>query len=415
MEGMRFIQSVRLENILSFGPDMAEFPLEPLNVLIGPNASGKSNLIEVLSLLHAAPSDLQEPIRRGGGVRDWLWKGDPGTPTATVEVTVGNPNGQMALRYRLSFTCTMERFTMVDEVVKDTKPGPGGEAPDFYYSYKGSPAVLSGPVIKFVALTEGNPVGIFDPPVGDRLEQIIPWEEVSPDQSILSQRRDPRAYPELWWANVIFTLMRFYRGLDLRRDAPVRLPQKPDLPQDFLMEDASNLNVVLSHLLNLPDVGERILARMRDFYPSFRDVRDRVGEGTVQVFFHEKGLRHPVSATRLSDGSLRYLCLLAVLCNPNMPGVVCIEEPELGLHPDIIPEVAKLLVEASSRNQIFVTTHSDVLVDALTETPEAVIVCEKEEGATKMRRLDSEELKPWLEEYRLGEMWTRGEIGGNRW
>ena len=412
MEGMRFIQSIRLENILSFGPDMAELPLEPLNVLIGPNASGKSNLIEALSLLHAAPSDLQEPIRRGGGVRDWLWKGVPGAPTATVEVTFRT---QRPLRYRLSFTCPADRFVMIDEVVEDTKPGPGGEAPDFYYSYKGSPAVLGSPVIKFVALTEGNPVGIFEPPVGDRLEQIIPWEEASPDQSILSQRRDRRAYPELWWVNAIFTIMRFYRELDLRRDAPVRLPQKPDLPQGFLMEDASNLSVVLSHLLNQPDVRERILERMRDFYPSFRDVMATVSGGAVQVFFHEKGLRHPVPATRLSDGSLRYLCLLAVLCNPNSPGVVCIEEPELGLHPDIIPEVAKLLVEASYRSQIFVTTHSDVLVDALTETPEAVIVCEKEEGATRMRRLDAEELKPWLEEYRLGEMWTRGEIGGNRW
>ena len=412
MEGMRFIQSIRLENILSFGPDMAELPLEPLNVLIGPNASGKSNLIEALSLLHAAPQDLQEPIRRGGGVRDWLWKGVPGAPTATVEVTFRT---QRPLRYRLSFTCPADRFVMIDEVVEDTKPGPGGEAPDFYYSYKGNPAVLGSPVIKFVALTEGNPVGIFEPPVGDRLEQIIPWEEASPDQSILSQRRDRRAYPELWWVNAIFTIMRFYRELDLRRDAPVRLPQKPDLPQGFLMEDASNLSVVLSHLLNQPDVRERILERMRDFYPSFRDVMATVSGGAVQVFFHEKGLRHPVPATRLSDGSLRYLCLLAVLCNPNSPGVVCIEEPELGLHPDIIPEVAKLLVEASYRSQIFVTTHSDVLVDALTETPEAVIVCEKEEGATRMRRLDAEELKPWLEEYRLGEMWTRGEIGGNRW
>ena len=409
---MRFIQSIRLENILSFGPDTAELPLEPLNVLIGPNASGKSNLIEALSLLHATPSDLQEPIRRGGGVRDWLWKGVPGAPTATVEVSF---RSQRPLRYRLSFTCTADRFTMVDEVVEDMKPGPGGEAPDFYYSYKGSPAVLGSPVIKFVALTEGNPVGIFEPPVGDRLEQIIPWEEASPDQSILSQRRDRRAYPELWGVNAIFTIIRFYRELDLGRDAPIRLPQKPDLPQDFLMEDASNLSVVLSGLLNQPDVRERILERMRDFYPSFRDVTVTIGGGTVQIFFHEKGLRHPVPATRLSDGSLRYLCLLAVLCNPNSRGVVCIEAPELGLHPDIIPEVAKLLVEASYRSQIFVTTHSDVLVDALTETPEAVIVCENEEGATRMRRLDAEELKPWLEEYRLGEMWTRGEIGGNRW
>ena len=424
MEGMRFIQSIRLENILSFGPDMAELPLEPLNVLIGPNASGKSNLIEALSLLQAAPQDLQEPIRRGGGVRDWLWKGVPVAPTATVEVTIEYPSAVFEpRRYRLSFNAdVLNQFAIVDEVVEDTKPGPDGEAPDFYYRYKGESAryesgrLFSGShVIKAVVPTEGDPLGILTPSGASRFEQVLPWGEVEPGQSILSQRRDPLVYPELWVANRTFSRIRFYRELDLRRDAPVRLPQKPDLPQGFLMEDASNLSVVLSDLLNQPDVRERILERMRDFYPSFRDVMATVSGGAVQIFFHEKGLRHPVPATRLSDGSLRYLCLLAVLCNPNSPGVVCIEEPELGLHPDIIPEVAKLLVEASSRSQIFVTTHSDVLVDALTETPEAVIVCEKEEGATRMRRLDAEELKPWLEEYRLGEMWTRGEIGGNRW
>ena len=316
----------------------------------------------------------------------------------------------------------LDQFAIVDEVVEDTKLRPDGEAPDFFYRYKGESAryesgrLFSGShVIKAVAPTEGGPLGILTPSGASRFEQVLSWEEVKPDQSILSQVRDPRAYPELWWVNATFTLMRFYRELDLGRDAPIRLPQKPDLPQDFLMEDASNLSVVLSGLLNQPDVRERILERMRDFYPSFRNVTPTVSGGTVQIFFHEKGLRHPVPATRLSDGSLRYLCLLAVLLNPHLPRVICIEEPELGLHPDIIPELAKLLVEASSRSQIFVTTHSDVLVDALTETPEAVIVCEKEEGATRMLRLDSEKLKPWLEVYRLGEMWTRGEIGGNRW
>ena len=87
----------------------------------------------------------------------------------------------------------------------------------------------------------------------------------------------------------------------------------------------------------------------------------------------------------------------------------------MGLHPDIIPEVAKLLIEASSRSQIFVTTHSDVLVDALSEVPAAVVVCEKVDGATQLRRLDAESLEPWLKEYGLGHLWTRGELGGNRW
>ena len=95
--------------------------------------------------------------------------------------------------------------------------------------------------------------------------------------------------------------------------------------------------------------------------------------------------------------------------------MVCIEEPEIGLHPDIIHEVAKLLVEASQRSQLFVTTHSDALVDALSDTPEAVIVCEKVDGATQLSRLSAEELGPWLEEYKLGEIWSSGRIGGNRW
>ena len=75
MEGAKFIETIRLENILSYGPGNSELSLEPLNILIGPNASGKSNLIEVLSLLQAAPRDLQAPIRLGGGIRDWIWKG----------------------------------------------------------------------------------------------------------------------------------------------------------------------------------------------------------------------------------------------------------------------------------------------------------------------------------------------------
>ena len=89
-----------------------------------------------------------------------------------------------------------------------------------------------------------------------------------------------------------------------------------------------------------------------------------------------------------------------------------IEEPELGLHPDVLPGLADLLVDASSRTQLLVTTQSDILVDALTTTPESVVICEMTGGSTVLRRLSQEELRPWLERYRLGELWTRGEIGG---
>ena len=158
-----------------------------------------------------------------------------------------------------------------------------------------------------------------------------------------------------------------------------------------------------------------MLEKLRLFQEDIEDVTVRIHEGTVQVFVREKGLREPIPATRLSDGMLRYLCLLTILCHPTPPSVVCIEEPELGMHPDIIPTIAKLLIDASHRTQLFVTTHSEILVDELTEVPEAVIVCEKHEGATTMRRLDQESLSGWLEKYSLGEIWVSGELGGNRW
>ena len=397
MKGQKFIQTIRLDSILSYGPGTAEFPLQPLNVLIGPNASGKSNLIEALSILAGAPWDIQDPIRRGGGVRDWLWKGAEQSPTATVDVSLTYDklllSYVMPIRYRLSFTDIRGRFQFVDEAVESAT---NDVQPHIYYDYR-----------------EGRP--IINVKGKNRATRILEDEEVSHDQSILSQRRDPHSYPELANVGSLFQGMGFYRELNFGRNAPSRLPQRADLRQDVLLSDASNLSLVLSDLLNKPPIKERILERMRDFYPSFKDVTTPVIGGTVQTFFHEEDLVHSVPATRLSDGSLRFLYLLAVLCHPNPPLIVCIEEPELGLHPDIIPEVAKLLLEASQRSQIFVTTHSDILVDALTHVPEAVIVCEKIDGATQLRRLDADELKPWLENYRLGELWTRGRFGGNRW
>ena len=398
MEGKRLIRTIRLENILSFGPDTPELPLEPLNVLIGPNASGKSNMIEAMSLLEAAPDDLQVPIREGGGIRDWLWKGTPKTPTATVEVTLEDPEGSMALRYRMSFTETGGRFELRDEVIQRERVT---TRYDSYYQYR-----------------DGNPVinrKMDDDSSTKRSLRRVKPESLKLNQSILSQRQDPDSYPELYLVGLAFRSIFFYRGGNVGRDAPVRFPQKPDSFQGFLLEDASNLSLILSKLRNQPDAKREILDRLRDFYPLVEDFTPDLSGGTVQIFFHEKGLHHPVPATRLSDGTLRYLCLLAVLCDPDPYPVVCIEEPELGLHPDIIPEVAKLLVEASARSQIFVTTHSDILVDALTDVPETVVVCEKSDGATQLRRLDAKELGPWLEEYRLGEIWTRGAVGGNRW
>ena len=85
------------------------------------------------------------------------------------------------------------------------------------------------------------------------------------------------------------------------------------------------------------------------------------------------------------------------------------------MHPDILPKLADYLVAASKRTQLIVTTHSDILINAMTERPEVVLVCEKHNGCTSIRRLKEEDLKVWLEKYRLGELWIQGHLGGTRW
>jgi predicted ATPase len=232
-------------------------------------------------------------------------------------------------------------------------------------------------------------------------------------QSIIGQRRDPEIYPEITRLADEYERTRLYREWSFGRNTVFREPQRADLRNDRLEEDFSNLGLFLNRLRRHSKAKRALLSQLHNLYEGLTDFDVSVEGGTVQVFFTEGDFTIP--ATRLSDGSLRYLCLLAILCDPDPPPLIAIEEPELGLHPDLMPKLADLLREASQRCQLIVTTHSDILVDALTEQPSAVVVCEKHEGQTTMRRLAADELAPWLEKYRLGELWTRGQIGGNRW
>lgn len=143
------------------------------------------------------------------------------------------------------------------------------------------------------------------------------------------------------------------------------------------------------------------------------DFNAEVSDGEVTLYITEGDFSVP--AHRLSDGTLRYIFLLTILCDPDPPPLVCLEEPEIGIHPDLLHKLAELLVEASARMQLIVTTHSNSLMDSLSEHPEAIIVCEKHEGRTTMKRLSAEELAEWFGEYSLGDLWSKGSIGGNRW
>jgi predicted ATPase len=190
------------------------------------------------------------------------------------------------------------------------------------------------------------------------------------------------------------------------------MPQKTDLPEHPLLEDGSNLGLVLNNLQH--QLGSRqIIEKIKIFYEVAEELTVKISGGTAQIFIREEELIHPIPATRLSDGTLRYLFLMALLLDPTPPPILCIEEPEIGLHPDILPTIAEMLIEASQRTQLIVTTHSDALVSAL--TPESVLVCERDDQGSHLHRLNPKRLKKWLEKYSLGELWRMGEIGGNRW
>ncbi len=387
------VEKLKLTNLLSFGPLSETFQLGRLNLLIGANGSGKSNFIEALELLRQAPEQLGLAIREGGGIRDWLWKDKSNRqPTATIDAVVAGANGGASIRYVLSIAESAQRFEIVEERIETAAPYPGHTQPYIYY-----------------ALQNGQPV--LNMRSGGR--RSLRREEVDVSRSILAQLRDPEVYPEITHFSKVFPEIRLYREWGFGRYTTPRLPQKADLPNDKLESDCSNLGLVLNRLRRDAAVRGRLIDALRKLYDGIDDFDVQVEGGTVQVFFHEDGITVP--ATRLSDGTLRYLCLLAILCHPNPPPLVCIEEPELGLHPDVIPTLAELIREASERCQLIVTTHSDILVDAMTDIPEAVVVCEKVDGATQLRRLSPVDLELWLKNYRLGELWTRGELGGTRW
>ena len=402
------IRRIKQTNLLSFGPDSEEIELKRLNVLIGPNGSGKSNLLEGIDILRSAPRDLVAPIREGGGIHDWIWRGKP-EGAACIEAIVENPQGSQALRYWLGFAEHGQRFELIEERIENEQSDEGHEEPYIYYNQKGGQAFITykdetgvGPTVKEKYPHVRLRLGRYD----------LRPEEVKLDQSILSQRKDPDL-PELMYLGEALSRIRIYREWSLGHDSPLRLPQKADLPDDFLQEDGKNLALVLNSFHGKLVVKRRLLDALSKFYEGITDFHVKIAGGTVQLSLVEGDVVIP--ATRLSDGTLRYLCLLAVLCHPEPPPLICIEEPELGLHPDILPTVSKLLLEASERSQLIVTTHSDMLVDALTNDWWSIVVCEKHDGQTVMRRLDEEKMAAWLENYRLGELWSSGEIGGNPW
>jgi predicted ATPase len=387
------IKEIKISGLLSFGPEGVALPLKDLNVLIGPNGSGKSNLLEMLALLKAAPKNLLAPVNEMGGVREWLWKGEGKVSESELEVVlsagIGKANGKKDLRHKLIIADKGGLFAVVEERIIARAPNLRKFKAEYYNFHRGIPILM------------------------DRMSRrVLRGGNIHPEESILSQIRDPDQYPALTFLQEKYADIRLFRNWSFGPHAALRREQSAQGRSDFLADGGENLALVFSNIQMR--AKRELIEALRELYQGITDFHLPVQNGNVQLFLEEEGGRQ-IAATRLSDGTLRYLCLLAILLHPEPPGLIAIEEPELGLHPDVVPYLGKLLVQASKRTQLVVTTHSPMLVDALGDVPESVVVCEKVNGCSQFTRLNGDKLKEWLEKYSLGTLWSMGQIGGNRW
>jgi predicted ATPase len=366
------LSRIELENLLSF--KHLDLEMRPLNVLVGPNAAGKSNLIRSLGLVQALPTrGLAQVIGGAGGPRMWINRRTGGIANIRIEGT-----NDLQFEYALSFQETSQSWAIVRETYGDV------------FERRQDQVTLG---------TRGN---------------TVMQTSIGINVSVLSEIRHPNE-PAMAKLAAALEKIRLYREFVTGPRAQARYGTSSGLLSDYLLEDGGNLALRLNEM-DVDGGLQSINLAINRLFPLFSEVKILTRGGITQLFVREKGIDEPFAATILSDGTLRLLLLLAVLKDPNPPTLVCIEEPETGLHPDAIRDVAELLIEASSRTQVVVTTHSPALIDALGDQPEAVAVCERDnDGFTKIRRLHGAKLRDWLERYTLGELWQKGEIGGNRW
>ena len=398
MEKKPFVESIRLQNFLSYGSEDNEIKLERLNVLIGPNASGKSNLIEAFAVLRSLPLD-QELHLLMGDVRHWVWKGatEPAVAKIEVKIKAVHPWVSAPLLYRLKFMGASPGFWWISEETIQDRQDP--DKLYFQYSPPTDPIALASQ----------------PPPLTDRISRNLDQKEWSHTKSVLSQLRDFFSYPEITGLADCFKFIHFFREWHSGPYTPARSPAQTSMPPTHLLENAANLALVLSNLRNKPKTWSLINDKLSEVYPDLDHIETQIQGDQVILYVQQRGLRESIPVTRLSDGTLRFLCLLSILCHPEPPPLICLEEPEVGLYPEALPVVGDLLKSAAGKTQLIVTTHSDVLVSSFTDSPESVLICERDEKGSHLRRLASEPLREWLEKYALGDLWLDGRLGVRKW
>lgn len=342
--------------------------LERLNVLIGGNGVGKSNLISVFKFLRDIYDEqLQLSVAAAGGASALLHFGPKTTKRVRVQAVFAEEGSAWRNAYRAYLQPT-------------DKDG----------------------FVFFIESAGFQDTGRFDKPY---------WEELGAGHAESLLKKKPTRIKG--WITDDLGSYRVYHFHDTSSSAPVK--QTGDVEDNsFLQTDARNLAAFLYWMkLRYPDtlrLIEDVVRQIAPFFDRFELNPSRINEQKIRLEWKEVGSESYFNAHQLSDGTLRFICLATLLLQPSIPRMVLLDEPELGLHPAAIILLSELLQQASQRAQLLVSTQSVTLVNQL--KPEDVWIADREDGATVFRHLAKEDLSEWTGAYALGELWEKNVLGG---
>ena len=353
-------------------------PLARLNLITGPNGSGKSNLYRALRLLaETAQGGVINALAREGGLESTFWAGPEVISRRMQQGAVAiEPNvRQEVKRLRLGFTGEdfsyaialglpipqMSAFALDPQIKHESIwAGP-------YYRPASELVERKGPMIRARAEREWQVLAQHTPMFDSLFDQVGSLH-ASPE--VLRLRETIRGW-------------RFYDHFRSDPDAPVRQPQL-GTRTPVLHHDGRDLAAALQTILEIGD-PKALHAAISDAFPGARLNIDVLAGGRFGIQLFQEGLLRPLSAAELSDGTLRYLLLIAALLTPRPPTMMVLNEPETSLHPDLLPALARLIVRASQHTQVWVVSHARRLIAALQQDPECnCIVLEKNLGQTEV-------------------------------
>ncbi|GAA3985642.1 AAA family ATPase [Allokutzneria multivorans] len=356
-------------------------PLSRLTVVTGANGSGKSSLYRAMRLLaDAARNGAVAALAREGGLSSTLWAGPETLGRAVREgrAPVQGVRRTKPVGLRLGFSGEEFGYA-IDMGLPVPQPGPTAFNRDPEIKRE---SIWSGPVLRTSTL------------MADRAGPVVrargtsgAWGEehhkIGLTDSMLSEFADPRASPEVLVLREKIRSWRFYDHFRTDAGAPAR-QARVGTRTPVLDHEGADLAAALQTIVEIGD-ADALAAAIDNAFPGSRVTVEVTGEdGRFELLFRQHGLLRPLGAAELSDGTLRYLLLVAALLSPRPPELLVLNEPETSLHPDLLPALAALIATAATKTQVVVVSHARPLVRALEVVDEHAETLElaKDFGAT---------------------------------